>query len=128
MKFRIVLAAALLAVSIGCGSSYSAPAAPTPTPTTPSAPTPGTPVSIVNGASVQTTGAYAPNPITVAVGGTVTWTNSDSTTHTSTGNNNTWNSGPILPGASFSRTFASAGSFPYHCTIHPGMVGTVTVQ
>ena len=35
---------------------------------------------------------------------------------------------PIAPGASFSKTFTSAGSFPYHCTIHPGMVGTVTVQ
>jgi plastocyanin len=25
-------------------------------------------------------------------------------------------------------TFPSAGSFPYHCSLHPGMVGTVTVQ
>jgi plastocyanin len=25
-------------------------------------------------------------------------------------------------------TFPAAGSFPYHCSIHPGMVGTVTVQ
>ena len=128
MKFRIVLAAAALSIVIGCGSSYSPPAAPTPTPTPSPAPTPGTPVSIVNGASVQTTRAFAPSPVTVAVGGTVTWTNNDSTTHTSTGNNNDWNSGPIVPGASFSRTFASAGSFTYHCTIHPGMVGTVTVQ
>jgi plastocyanin len=72
--------------------------------------------------------AYAPNPITVSIGGSVTWTNNDSTTHTSTGNNATWDSGPIPPGANFSRTFATAGSFPYHCAIHPGMVGTVTVQ
>jgi plastocyanin len=32
------------------------------------------------------------------------------------------------PGATFTRTFPSAGTFQYHCTIHPGMVGTVTVQ
>jgi hypothetical protein len=25
-------------------------------------------------------------------------------------------------------TFPSAGSFPYHCSIHPGMIATVTVQ
>ena len=34
----------------------------------------------------MTTSAYAPNPIAVTVGGTVTWTNNDSATHTSTGN------------------------------------------
>ena len=41
----------------------------------------------------MTTTAYTPNPITVAVGGTVTWTNNDSTTHTSTANGGAWNSG-----------------------------------
>jgi plastocyanin len=54
--------------------------------------------------------------------------NNDTTTHTSTGSNGAWDSGSIAPGASFSRTFPAAGSFTYHCTIHPGMVGTVTVQ
>ena len=38
----------------------------------------------------MTTTAYTPNPITVAVGGTVTWTNNDSTTHTSTANGGAW--------------------------------------
>jgi plastocyanin len=58
----------------------------------------------------------------------VTWTNNDSTTHTSTSNNGAWNSGGIAPGRSFSQTFQTAGTFVYHCSIHPGMVGTVTVQ
>jgi plastocyanin len=123
MKLRIALAAALLAVSFGCGSSYSSPSTPSPTP---SGNQNGTPVSIVGGASTLTTTAFAPNPITVAVGGTVTWTNADNTAHTSTGAS--WNSGSIPPGGKFSQTFTSAGSFAYHCTIHPGMVGTVTVQ
>ncbi len=74
----------------------------------------------------MTTTAFAPNPVAVAVGGTVTWTNNDSTTHTSVGG--AWNSGAIAPGGTFSMTFPAAGSFPYHCSIHPGMVGTVTVQ
>jgi copper binding plastocyanin/azurin family protein len=39
-----------------------------------------------------------------------------------------WNSGSIAPGGTFPRTFSSAGTFQYHCTIHPGMVGTVNVQ
>jgi plastocyanin len=31
-------------------------------------------------------------------------------------------------GATFSQTFAKAGTFAYHCAIHPGMTGTVTVH
>jgi len=124
MKLRMALASALLIGSFGCGA-YS-PQGPSPDPPPPV--TGGTPASIVNGASLLTTTAFAPSPVTVAVGGTVTWTNNDTTTHTSTGNNGAWNSGNIAPGGRFSTTFSSAGSFTYHCTIHPGMVGTVTVQ
>ena len=71
---------------------------------------------------------YAPNPIDIAVGQSVTWTNNDSTAHTSTGNDGSWNSGAIAPGASFSQMFPNAGTFAYHCAIHPGMVGTVAVR
>ena len=127
MKFRMFLAVAALATSFGCGSSYS-PAAPT-TPTTGNnGGGSGTPVSIVSGASTKTNTAYAPTPVNISAGGSVTWTNSDSTTHTSTADDNSWGSGSIAPGASYTRTFSSAGTFTYHCTIHPGMVGTVVVQ
>lgn len=85
-------------------------------------------MSIVQGSISLTTTAYAPNPVTVAPGGTVTWTNDDSIAHTSTGDGAAWNSGSIAPGAKFSRAFPSAGTFTYHCAFHPGMVGTVTVQ
>jgi len=124
-SIRLALAAALLVICSGCGSSYSTPTTPT-TPTTPSTGGNGTPVSIVGGASVMTTTAFAPSPVTVGVGGSVTWTNNDNTAHTSTGS--TWNSGTINPGGTFTTTFPSAGTFVYHCTIHPGMTGTVTVQ
>jgi len=76
----------------------------------------------------MTTTAYSPNPLTVSVGTTVTWTNNDTTTHNSTSNNGAFATPSIGPGASASFTFQSAGSFAYHCTIHPGMVGTITVQ
>jgi plastocyanin len=85
-------------------------------------------ISIVNGAAALSTTAYAPNPITVPVGSTVTWTNNDAITHTSTSNTNAWSSGNIGPGGTFSTTLATAGSYQYHCAIHPGMVGTITVQ
>ena len=83
---------------------------------------------IVSGATTMTTTAYAPNPISVGVGGSVTWTNNDTITHTATGNDNSWNSGNIAPGATFTKSFPTAGSYAYHCTLHPGMVGTVVVQ
>ena len=133
---RITIATVLLALSLGCGSSYS-PSTPSPTPTPTPSPTPsptpapgsqGVSATIARGAQALTTTAYAPNPVTVPVGGTVTWTNGDTITHTSTGDGGTWDSGNIAPGATFSRTFSTAGSFRYHCTIHPGMVGTVNVQ
>jgi len=123
MALRLALAAALLVICSGCGSSYSSPTDPSNPPTSGGN---GTPVSIVSGAEFRTTTAFAPNPVTVPVGGSVTWTNNDNTGHTSTGGS--WNSGTIAPGRSFTATFSSAGTFPYHCTIHPGMTGTVTVQ
>jgi plastocyanin len=121
-SIRLALAAALLLICSGCGSTYSTPT----TPTTPSTGGNGTPVSMVSGASLLTTTAFAPSPVTVGVGGSVTWTNNDNTPHTSTGS--TWNSGSINPGGKFTMTFPTAGTFVYHCTIHPGMTGTVTVQ
>ena len=108
-------------MTVGC-SSYS--------PSSPSGGTTvtGTPVSIVGGASILTNTAYAPSPISIAAGDTITWTNNDNTAHTATGDDGSFNSGSIAPGATFSKTFSNAGTFVYHCTIHPGMVGTVTVH
>jgi plastocyanin len=62
------------------------------------------------------------------VGTTVTWTNTDSVEHTSTSDGAGWNSGVVPPRGQFSTTFSNAGTFSYHCAIHPGMVGTITVH
>lgn len=64
----------------------------------------------------------------IAVGDTIRWTNADGAPHTSTGRNSEWDSGTIPQGSAFSETFTTAGSFEYYCTIHPSMVGTITVQ
>jgi plastocyanin len=72
--------------------------------------------------------AFSPSPITISVGASVTWLNDDRIAHTSTGDSGLWDSGVLEPGAVFSRTFPSAGTFTYHCVIHPNEVGTVTVQ
>ena len=122
LRSRVGWAFLLVGLLSACGSD--SPSAPS----TASSGTSGTPVSIVSGASTMTTTAYSPNPLNVTVGTTVTWTNNDNTSHTSTAINGQWSSPLIGPSGQFSTTFTTAGSFSYHCTIHPGMVGTVNVQ
>jgi plastocyanin len=72
--------------------------------------------------------AFAPASLTVAVGTTVTWTNGDSASHTVTADDGSFKSDKLANGATFSQTFTSAGTFAYHCSIHPSMTATVTVQ
>jgi plastocyanin len=115
-------------LAMACGGGYSSTAsAPSPTPAT----VPGGPsssIAIPAGAAVLGTSAYAPDALNVDAGTTVTWLNSDSVSHTSTSNAAGWNSGEVAPGGQFSVAFPTPGTFPYHCTIHPGMVGTVVVR
>ena len=87
-------------------------------------------VSIPAGAQGQGPAAYGVNPLVVAMGTTVTWTNNDSIAHTTTSDTGVWDSGILAPGQSFSFTFASTGTFPYHCAIHgaASMSGTIVVQ
>lgn len=72
--------------------------------------------------------SYSPGSVTVTVGDTVTWTNSDAQAHTATADDGSWDTGSISNGASGTVTFSTAGTFPYHCAIHPEMTGTVIVQ
>jgi len=72
--------------------------------------------------------AFQPGTLTVPVGTTVTWTNNDSTQHTVTADDGSFDSGVLQQGATFSQTFTTAGTFSYHCNIHSSMTGTITVQ
>ena len=73
--------------------------------------------------------AYSPRTLTVPVGTTVNWTNSDGTTHTVTFDNEIIaDSGNIPDGGRYSVTFDQPGTYNYHCTIHPGMTGQIIVQ
>ena len=127
-SLRLAVVSFVLMSAIACGYDSPSPApAPTPTPTP--APTgPSASATIPRGAESLGDRAFSPNPIDVAVGTTVTWTNTDVVSHTSTADGAAWNSGTIPANGQFSFTFPTAGTFPYHCTIHPGMVGTVTVH
>lgn len=71
---------------------------------------------------------FEPATITVNVGDTVTWRNTDDVPHTSTSDDEVWDSGALATGEEFSFTFEEAGTFPYFCAFHPGMEGTVVVR
>ena len=135
--FLVLLAACGSAPSTtGTGTTPTAAPTATPTPTiaptaTPTAnptptPTPTTASSSGNSVSIMNF-SFNPNGLTVKVGTKVTWTNHDSVTHTVTANQGAFNS-PVLPGSSFSFTFTKAGTYAYHCMIHPYMMATIVVH
>ena len=72
--------------------------------------------------------AFSPGSVTVAVGDTVTWSNADVQGHTATADNGSFDTGTIAGNSAKSVTFATAGTFPYHCKIHRSMTATVVVQ
>jgi plastocyanin len=72
--------------------------------------------------------AFTPSTITVSAGTTITWTNKDGVVHNVTSNTGIFSSGTINPNQTFSQLFSVAGNFPYKCTLHPTMTGTVVVN
>ncbi|WP_337314122.1 cupredoxin domain-containing protein [Candidatus Aeolococcus gillhamiae] len=75
--------------------------------------------------------AFGPATLHVSTGTTVTWTNSDSTTHTTAADKSAaqqWDSGNLTPNTSYAVTFAKPGTYSFHCTIHNYMTGTVVVS
>lgn len=137
--------AALLFVAACSGAATPSPVAPTPAAssaapsasaassasasTAPSASSSagGSTTSAAN--AVQIKGfAFNPATITVKVGTSVTWTNGDNVNHTVTDDKGAFDSGAVASGSTFSQTFKTAGTFTYHCKIHPSMTATVVVQ
>ena len=132
MRKRDVLVALALGLALlgvaGCGqqaASTAAPAAATPAAATSAA---AAPAEIV-----LKNFAFSPKELTVPVGTTVTWTNQDSAPHTVTAGqrgspSGLFDSGQLTAGKSFSFTFSQAGTYPYFCSVHSGMDGTITVK
>ena len=72
--------------------------------------------------------AFDPAQVSAKVGDTVTWTNNDSTGHTATvDSNETCTTATLASGASGGITFTQAGSYAFHCKIHPNMTGKIEV-
>lgn len=71
--------------------------------------------------------SFSQKTISIKKGDTIVWINNDAMAHTVTGNNGGPASGNIATGGTYSFTFKTAGTFIYHCAIHPSMIGTVIV-
>jgi plastocyanin len=133
-----VIAAAVVVVSlVGCGSSSKG------TATSPTAGSAGVPSTGTGGATASTgpsaTSAggasisiknfsFSPVPLDVKVGETITITNNDSTDHTFTDDGGAFDTGHIAPAASKTVTITKAGTYDYHCNIHPSMKGVIEVS
>jgi plastocyanin len=146
-RISLVTACALLALA-GCASDDRGPTSPAASsvPIPPSrgasadlavirdmAPTPTpSPVVFPTTAAVTVgpggTLTYAPQTVDIAAGGTVTWTWAGGVLHSVTSDTGLFDSG-IKSTGTFTVTFPTAGTFPYHCAVH-GLVmsGTVVVH
>jgi plastocyanin len=72
--------------------------------------------------------SFSPNPVTIPLGATLQWTNTDGTAHTVTADDGSFSSGSLAKNATFSHTFDQPGPVAYHCAIHSSMRGTVQVE
>jgi plastocyanin len=117
----VVLVAAAAALS-ACSPPFAAACTPKGAATATTAST----VKVV--ADSQKQGAYQPNPVTVPASQSVTWTWEDQgNQHSVTADDGSFESCLQGAGSTFTTTFAKAGTYAYHCSIHPNMKGSVTV-
>lgn len=128
-----------IGVTFGCGSSSSSSNTGGGTPTAPSPP-PSSPTS--GSVSIQDF-VYAPGTVSITVGGNVTWTNQGPSIHMAVSDAGLWNSGTLAApgggggpyggggsgsGGTFNWVFSQAGTYPYHCEIHPTIRGSIVVS
>jgi len=95
-------------------------------------------VTVTNAPGSSTPGCepncFVPSTVTIEVGDTVTWDNTDTAAHTATGGTATdgpsgvFDSSLIMAGGSYSYTADTAGTFDYFCMVHPWMEGTLIVE
>jgi plastocyanin len=120
---RMLVAFTLLAVvgmlAAGCGGGGSSPGGSGPT-STAGGQGGGNAVTIDNL-------AFSPATLNLKADQQVTWTNKQDIAHTVTADGGAFDH-QMPPGATFSFLFDKAGSFPYHCTIHPSMTATIQVS
>ena len=116
----LVAAVAVTALVAGCGGSDDSQSASSPSRSTPSGGAHS--VAIDNF-------KFMPGSLTASRGARITVSNQDSTAHTMTADDgSSFDTGDIDPGSSATVTLSKAGTFAYHCSIHPFMHGTLVAK
>ena len=128
---RLLLVALLLA---GCRSGVSSPQAmpghehpPPESGTGARAVTPPPPVAGVVEVAIRNF-AYTPATVSIKVGESVRWTNYDAAPHDAVALTGSWKTPLLKVNESATQTYKAPGSYPYYCTVHPAMRGTVEVR
>ena len=103
----------------------AAPAPPAPPPPPPEPPAKPVAAAAAAGSVRMLDFRFSPAAVTVTAGDSVTWVNQGEEPHNAVGDG--VSTALLDPGESASKTFASAGTFAYLCTVHPQMKGTVKV-
>jgi plastocyanin len=133
MTFGAILTLALAAACGGGTAATGTPGAASATPPAAASATPPAAAAVVcdatgDGEFVSIADfSFNPSSTTVAADGFVTWRNNDGTSHTVTFDAGP-NCGNLSGEESVTVQFTAAGSYPYHCNIHPDMTGTVEVS
>ena len=78
----------------------------------------------------STVAGFAWEPVTAKVGDVITWTNSDAAPHRVALDDATCKMSGNIPGngGKASLVFSVAGTYPFHCSVHPNMTGTITIN
>lgn len=72
--------------------------------------------------------SFTSETTTVKVGTTVTWVNNDTVSHSVVADDSSFDTGILAAGEKGSYTFTKAGTYTYHCGLHPNMTGVVVVE
>ena len=109
-RVRIAVALVAAVVSLFAGPGFIAGAAP------------ATHTVVIEGTR------FEPTTLTIKAGDTVVWINKDPFPHTATAQTGGFDSQSIAPDQSWKYTPGKTGVFPYGCTLHPTMKGTLRVE
>jgi plastocyanin len=71
---------------------------------------------------------FVPGTITVSAGAHLAVANDDTTAHTATADDGSFDTGDISPGSTSTIDLTKPGRIAYHCSIHPFMHGTIVVR
>ena len=124
LALALVLGGGIALVLAG-GTAVAQPAGGSPAPAASAAPSPEpSPISTIHIRDF----AYVPASVTIHPGQTVRFVQDDSTAHTVTAVDKSFDSGNLDKGKSWTHTFDKEGTYAYLCAYHPTMRGTVVVK